>query len=246
MDGSSIPDFPKSFAHLVVDCVTFDYSRCVIEAGGVPVLIPRGVTIAPLLDRVDGIVLSGGEDVTPALHGSDTGPYDTRHDLERDIFEMSLITEALNRHMPILAICRGIQILNVALGGTLVSHLAENNGYSHQDSEVAPHVKRQGVFVEAGSRMAHILVDQPHEGGSLVVNSFHHQAILTPSPSIRVVAWADDGTIEGVEMPHLDVLGVQWHPELHEGLDPVFTWFNAVATKFAARRRKESRHARVT
>lgn len=201
------------------------YGESVRGAGGVPVLICVGAPVADLVPRLDGLLLSGGEDVVPARYGGVDDDRATAHDEERDAFEAELIDAALAARIPILAICRGTQILNVALGGTLVAHLDETDGLSHAETDEHRSARRHGVQVVPGSDLARALAPDIGDDHRLRVNSYHHQAIAVPGRGLRVVARADDGTVEGVEIPGRSVVGVQWHPEMHAGTDPIFHWF---------------------
>lgn len=238
LSASALPHYPEALQGLSLDYAASDYSRAVIGAGGTPVLIPRDTPPESLLRRIDGLVLSGGEDVTPSLYGAESGPYATTHDPCRDAYELSIISHALRLKIPILAICRGIQILNVARGGTLVAHLSEVDGFAHYKADLAPHVRRHGVVIAPESGLFRTVITGGGGDGTLAVNSFHHQAIDQPGHSLRVVAWADDGTIEGVEDLDAAIIGVQWHPELHEGLDPLFSWLVDTAKNHLARSQK--------
>ena len=174
-----------------------------------PVLDPADADAA--LDGVAGLVLTGGEDVSPARYGATPHPLlgDT-HD-GRDGFEMALVHAARARALPTLAICRGIQILNVALGGTLVQDIpSQCPGAIEHDGEWARSARVHDVRVAHGSRLARALgTEHP------VVNSMHHQAVGVVAPSLVAVAHAPDGIVEGVEWPGDDwwMVGVQWHPE---------------------------------
>lgn len=246
LSAAALPYYPVTMHGLTLDYVVSDYARSVAGAGGTPVLIPREAPVEPLLQRLDGLVLTGGEDVTPALYGAVAGPHATVHDRQRDEYELAIISLALARQIPILAICRGIQILNVALGGTLVPHLAEVDGFTHAMTDLAPSVRRHGVILEPDSALARVMCLDDGAPARLSVNSFHHQAIQEAAPSLRVVAWADDGTIEGVEVPDGVVIGVQWHPELHDGVDPVFAWLCRTALNHSARIKREPADAHLT
>jgi putative glutamine amidotransferase len=187
------------------------YVRALESAGLVPLAGPT--MLAPeragaALAAVRGLVLTGGEDVAPDRYGAAPHPRLGDVDRDRDAAELALITEARKRRLPILAICRGIQILNVALGGTL---------YQDLDSErpgPVPHTGDQShhaVRVEAGSLLARTLGTR-----SATVNSRHHQAIRDLAPGLRAVAWAEDGVIEAAEPADTGLpwmLAVQWHPE---------------------------------
>ena len=188
------------------------YVRAVEAAGGVPVVMPPLAlpAVPDLVARLDGLLLSGGPDLTPAAYDqrphAQLGPTEPR----LDAFEYAVVREALRLDLPILGICRGIQALNVARGGTLHQHLPDvvGGGIVHRQSEVGrcpTHV----VDVLAGTRLAGIVGP-----GALRVNSFHHQAVDRVGPGLRVCAVASDGTIEGLEDPAQPfVVGVQWHAE---------------------------------
>jgi len=190
------------------------YVDAVRAAGGLPVLLPPGdARPAELLDAVAGLVLCGGGDIDPLRFGA------TGHEAvyatceERDAFELDLAAEALARRTPTLAICRGMQILNVALGGALHVHLPDVVGDS-----VAHRVSRERftyhpVRLAGGSELAALL------GGERVrVASWHHQAVERLGTGLEPVAWADDGTIEAVELAgRPELRAVQWHPELQYG-----------------------------
>lgn len=191
------------------------YVDAVRLGGGLPVLLPPGdAEPGEVLESLDGLVLCGGGDIDPALFGGPSGHaavYSTC--AERDGFELALVREALARRLPLLAICRGLQVLNVALGGDLHVHLPDVVGdrVSHRISrEEHDH---HPVRLEPGCELAAVL-----GAGELEVASWHHQAIDRLGEGLRAVAWAEDGTIEAVELPgRPEVLAVQWHPELQAG-----------------------------
>lgn len=170
-------------------------------------------TVEALLDQCHGLVLSGGEDVEPARYGEAPGPHLDTMLPERDAMECHAIAAAFQRELPVLAICRGIQMLNVYLGGTLYQDLPTQYDSDIDHTQAAPWEQRtHGVSVEPGSRLCKLV-----ECEDLNINSFHHQAIKDVAPGLRVVARAEDGVIEGVESTQHDwVVGVQWHPERHE------------------------------
>jgi putative glutamine amidotransferase len=174
-----------------------------------PVLDPEDADAA--LDGVAGLVLTGGEDVDPARYGSTPHPALGDIHAGRDAFEIALVHAARARSLPTLAICRGVQILNVALGGTLVQDIGTewSNPIVH-DGEWARTARVHEVEVTPGSRLARALgTERP------VVNSMHHQSVGIVAPSLATVAKAPDGIVEGVEWPTDDwwMVGVQWHPE---------------------------------
>ncbi len=185
------------------------YVEAVTRAGGVPVVLPvLPPGLAPsLLDRVDGLLLPGGGDVAPSRYGSEPAPETGPPDADRDAWELACAAGALERELPVLAICRGAQVLNVALGGGLVQHVEGHSCARRSGEHVHP------VHVDPGSRLASVL-----GAGALGTNSLHHQAVGNPGAGVRPVAWADDGTVEGFEVEgRPTVVAVQWHPELLAG-----------------------------
>lgn len=194
------------------------YVRSVVEAGGIPFILPPaiGATHAiGALDGLDALLLSGGEDLDPSWYGTAASPDLGEVDRERDLFELALFAAARQRGMPILGICRGIQLVNVALGGTLWQHLpGERPSAVDHDRRDARTARTHGVSVEAGSRVAAVL-----GCSTLDVNSFHHQGLRDLAPALHASAWATDGLVEAVEGVAGDpwLLAVQWHPEEMSG-----------------------------
>jgi len=187
------------------------YVRALERAGVVPLAVPTMLAAdraSAAVAAVRGLVLTGGEDVAPARYGAAPHPRLGDVDPVRDAAELALIAAARARRLPILAICRGIQILNVAFGGTLYQDLdSERPGSVPHSDETARHTVR----VEAGSLLERTLGTR-----SATVNSRHHQAIRDLAPGLRAVAWADDGVIEGAEpsdTKEVWIVAVQWHPE---------------------------------
>lgn len=190
------------------------YVHAVVAGGGLPVILSPllGPGAAPrALDGIEGLVLSGGEDVHPALYGADPDPALELVDPRRDAFELALVKLALEREVPVLAICRGLQVVNVALGGTLWQHLPGDLPEEIGHRQLAGRAARtHSVSITPGTRLHHALGRT-----ELEVNSFHHQAIRTLAARLHSVAVAPDGVIEAVELG-LDeswMLAVQWHPE---------------------------------
>ena len=191
----------------------WDYVRSVELNGGVPVVLaPAGAALHPaLLSRLDGLVLTGGVDVSPALYGAESHPTVTRTSAERDEFELKLVREALAADLPLLAICRGLQVLNVALGGTLAQDLPSLVGtsVSHDDRARPRTGLAHRVRIAPGTRL-HALLG----ADEIEVNSFHHQAASALGHGLVATAFASDGVVEGVELPSARfAVGVQWHPE---------------------------------
>ena len=202
------------------------YVACVRRAGGVPVLIPPGET-APyaLLERLQGFILAGGGDLDPHLYGGQTSDHIYMVDVERDRSELGLARAIIAQKHPCLAICRGIQVINVALGGTLIEHLPDEKGETVLHRAPPREPVEHGIAITADSRLAQII-------GRTAIRavSWHHQAIRSPGKGLRVVAQAPDKTIEAVEMVnHPGLIAVQWHPELSAAQDRLQqTLFNAL------------------
>lgn len=193
--------------------VNQDYIEAVLRAGGTPVLFP--VTDDPeelsaLLDRVSGLLLTGGVDVDPALYGEEKLPCCGEISAERDGMELPLCREAIRRRLPVFAICRGVQVLSCALGGTLYQDLEEQFGAALQHPRYdTPADPVHPVEIVPGTLLSSI-VDTP----VLQVNSRHHQGVKVPGEGLKVCAASPDGLTEAVELPGYPfVLGVQWHPE---------------------------------
>lgn len=187
--------------------VPASYVRHVADTGAIPVLLPPYGFGAEVVDRLDGLVLTGGGDIDPARYGAARDPHTQAAQPLRDEAELSLLEAAITRGLPVLAICRGLQVLNVVRGGTLHQHLPNLPG-------VTGHTGAPGTFgshpitVEAQSRLGRAV------GTHLTVPTSHHQGIDRPGAGLRVVARADDGTIEAVELDgEAFVVGVQCHPE---------------------------------
>lgn len=182
------------------------YVDCVVAAGGIPVLLPP-VSDAHerLVSTVDGLVLTGGADVEPARYGHEPHPA-TYTRPRRDAFEFGLFEAARAAGKPVLGVCRGLQVMSVALGGTLAQHLPESAGTT--DHQPAPAVfGTSTISLKDGSRAAAIL------GTETKAHCYHHQAIDRLGTGLEAVGWAADGTIEAAEVPGEFTLGVQWHPE---------------------------------
>lgn len=203
-----------------------DYVRAVEKAGGLPLVLAPGVPAdAPdLLDRLQGLLLTGGADLDPRLYGETPHGSVTRVIPERDAFEIALCREALRHELPLLAICRGHQVLNVATGGTLVQDIpSQLAGTIDHDPEVERWETAHEVRILPGTRLREIL-----ERERLAVNSFHHQAVKDLGEGLVPSAYSTaDNVIEGIEIPDRRfVLGVQWHPEAfwdrEEGFQPLF------------------------
>ena len=210
------------------DLLPVSYASAVTAAGAVALLLPPGPAgyAGAALDGLDGLLVAGGADVDPARYGAAADPHTGAPRRDRDEWELALIDAALARDLPLLAVCRGMQVLNVALGGDLVQHLPDTVGDDQHCPIVGTHGRHE-VALAAGSRLAHVL------GEKTVVATYHHQAVGTLGAGLTATGWADDGVVEAVELAgHGWVFGVQWHPEAHDGEE----LFEAFVTACAAQR----------
>lgn len=192
-----------------------NYAGSVQAAGAIAVVLPPDRRAledsAPFVDRIDGLLLAGGADVDPSSYGAEAGPATTGTWPERDRFEVALANAALDRGMPILGICRGMQVLNVACGGTLEQNLPDVVG-SQRHREVAGRFSDHDVRLDPGS-----LAARATGGESAAVKSHHHQGVDRLGAGLVVSGHADDGVVEAVERPDRGfTLGVLWHPEEDE------------------------------
>jgi gamma-glutamyl-gamma-aminobutyrate hydrolase PuuD len=194
--------------------IPLSYVRSVEHAGGRVLLVPPAADgIVEILDALDGLVLSGGGDVDPALYGAERHPETRGISADRDRAEVMLLEAALARDLPVLAVCRGSQILNVARGGDLVQHLPEVVGHEG-------HRETPGVFADHSVRLRRdSRLGETFGGEHAPVKSHHHQGMGAIGEGLVEVAWAEDGTVEGLEDPtRRFALGVLWHPEEGEDL----------------------------
>jgi gamma-glutamyl-gamma-aminobutyrate hydrolase PuuD len=206
------------------------YVAAVRRAGGIAVLLPPQDDGADeVLSRLDGLVLTGGADVDPHRYGQAPDERTSRPRTLRDEWEFALAAAALDRDLPLLAVCRGLQVLNVVLGGTLHQHLPDRTG--HDGHQPAP-----GTFgtvevnLSPGTRTAALL------GSRARVSCHHHQALADLAPGLRITGRADDGTIEAAEIPGKPfAVGVQWHPEEDSADDRLFAGLVTEARHYAGR-----------
>lgn len=214
------------------------YIDAVRRAGGVPLLIPPGEPgLKVILDRIDGLILTGGGDLDPARYGGRRHETIYSIDPERDQSEIALVKAGVESGGPTFGICRGSQVINVALGGTLIEHLPDVVGEAVAHRLPPREPTSHPIKLEPGSRLAKILAQTEFSAPS-----WHHQAVRRPAPGLRAVATAPDGTIEAVELPdHPWLIGVQWHPELAAEKEPLHQkLFDALVKRAAERGRKRS------
>lgn len=184
------------------------------KAGGLPLAIPISPeeTAAAYVSKIDKLLLAGGQDICPDFFNEEPHPKLEETNRNRDLFELSLIKEALKQQKPIFAVCRGMQLLNVALGGSLYQDLSlyPNWAVKHGQEPTQPQFATHDICIEKDSLLYHLF------GKQYRVNSYHHQAIKQLAPSLQVSAKSTDGLIEAVEATDSNqrILGVQWHPEL--------------------------------
>jgi putative glutamine amidotransferase len=190
----------------------FSYTEAIERAGGIPVILAPLATehIDGLLERLQGVCIPGGPDLHPSNYDAEPHPDLGPVEPELDAFELALVRRAQARRLPLLAICRGMQVLNVARGGTLVQHLPDLGGaIDHRQQEVS-RVATHAVTVAPGTRLARLLAAK-----EVQVNSFHHQAIDRLASGLTPTAWSPDGVIEAVESDGSGfTVAVQWHAEL--------------------------------
>jgi putative glutamine amidotransferase len=193
-----------------------DYVESVKRAGGEPVEVVAGAEKPEhLLARVDALLLTGGADVDPQLYGETAHPTFESAEAGRDAFEIELSRAAVKRGTPLLAICRGMQVLNVAMGGTLFQDIPSqvSGALGHSVPEPRFAIAHE-VWVSRGSRLSALLADHMEDGETCHVNSRHHQAVKVAAPGFDVTATSPDGVIEAMEKPGAPFcVAVQWHPE---------------------------------
>jgi putative glutamine amidotransferase len=194
-----------------------DYRQSILHVGGDPRVLDASMEVEQALDGIGGLMLTGGDDVAPSRYGEAPHPAVVEAEPGRDEFEIALITAARTRNLPIFAICRGVQILNVACGGTLVqdipTQIAGALAHSLAVPQHLPYELAHEIWIEKESLLATLLRERIVDDGC-EVNSRHHQAVKAVAPGFVVSATAPDGVIEAIEDPKARFcLGVQWHPE---------------------------------
>ena len=195
-----------------------DYRQSIIHVGGEVRIVDSSMTVDAALEGLDGVLLTGGDDVAPTRYGET--PHQTVVEAEpgRDEFELNLVKVARARELPIFAICRGIQVLNVACGGTLVQDIPSQvpGALPHRlpVPPNQPYTLAHEVWLERDSLLCRMMCERLSDADACAVNSRHHQAVNAVAPGFKVTATAPDGVIEAIEDPSTGFcLGVQWHPE---------------------------------
>ncbi len=213
--GADLTAGPDTLRHLEADWYYADYARAVIEAGGMPVHLPLDVDPEQIVDRLDGILLPGGADIGPERYDARPETDEFPPEPIRDDFELALYHAACAAELAVLGICRGLQLINVAEGGSLHQHVPTHSGFDHP-----PETLLHSVTTEEGSVLRSLY------GPATETNSLHHQTVDGLGAELRATAWSGDGTIEGIEHRRRPVIAVQWHPEMlpTRAEDPCFRW----------------------
>jgi putative glutamine amidotransferase len=220
-----------------------DYRQSILHAGGEPRIVDSSATVDAALEGIEGLMLTGGDDVAPTIYGEPAHATVAPAEPGRDEFEIGLVKAARERGLPIFAICRGIQVLNVACGGTLVQDIpSQVPGALTHDLPVPPNQSftlAHEVWLEKDSLLSALMRERLSDADTCEVNSRHHQAVKDVASGFRVSATAPDGVIEAIEdTAHGFCLGVQWHPEnfFRTGeFRPLFEGFLEAAQKAAKR-----------
>lgn len=192
--------------------VCSDYVKAIDNANATPVilpLIPEEESIKKYLEFCDGIIITGGDDISPKYYNDVTSGYCGMLDLNRDSFDYLVIKEAINKKIPILGICRGMQMINVYFGGSLYQDITLNSSFNIGHSQKSKkEVPTHNVTVSKDSMLYNIFGDE------VWVNSFHHQAIKELGKGLIATGYSSDGLVEIIEEPSCNIIGVQWHPEM--------------------------------
>jgi putative glutamine amidotransferase len=209
---------PAAMSGIDFDLHITDYPRSVSLAGGLPVELTRDADPYEMASHLDGLVLTGGADVDPEHYDQEPDPNLGDVEPDRDAWEISLLAAARAKGIPVLAICRGLQLVNVVFGGTLCQHVELDEGAGHPQWDTDGHETTHGVNLVEGTLTAELF------SGEIGVNSLHHQVVDEVGEGLVVSAKATDGIVEGLETPDGLILAVQWHPELLKKPDPTFQW----------------------
>lgn len=214
MHGADHRAFVPELHHLPLDLYFTEYATAIADAGGLPVFLPLGTDVAAAADHLDGLLLAGGADIDPARYGAERDPHVVVVEPERDDFEFALLDTAIRHEVPVLGICRGLQVVNVFHGGTLHQHIAAHDRFDIGTTGIA-----HPVDLVTGTTLGRLY------GERAMVNSLHHQSVDRLGDELRIAARAPDGGVEGVERGDA-LVAVQWHPEMMTGSsdDPLFRW----------------------
>ncbi len=208
------PDYQAVLEGHTLDTFFSAYGRCLAAAGASAVYVSREADPRAVIGRVDGIMLAGGLDVDPAVYGGVRTERSTVVDRAQDEFDLALTRAALDRGVPVLGTCRGHEVLNVALGGTLT----DVDEHAHNVRSRSASEPAHKITTVEGSVLARLY------GPVVEVNSLHHQAVDQRGRGVRATATAADGVVEGIEVEGHAAIGVQWHPEMMDSLEPIIEW----------------------
>ncbi|MFY9783329.1 MAG: gamma-glutamyl-gamma-aminobutyrate hydrolase family protein [Acidimicrobiales bacterium] len=216
---------PAALSEIEFDLHFTDYPRSVASAGGLPVELTRDADADEMVEHLDGLVLTGGADVDPEHYEQSPDVNLGATEPDRDAWEIALLAAARRKGIPVLAICRGLQLVNVVFGGTLRQHVELNDGVGHPQWDVDGHEATHSVNLVEGTLTAELFPDE------IGVNSLHHQVVEEVGEGLVVSAKAADGVVEGLETSDGKIVAVQWHPELLSKPDPTFLWLVREASK---------------
>lgn len=230
--ANEIEDAGARLYHLPISYTPCGYIKAVQHAGGLPLVLPVGSPdlAKDYIQQIDKLILAGGQNVSPGLYGEPIQVEEASLSEDRDRFELALIKEAIAQKKPIFAVCRGLQLVNVALGGSLyqnISHFSDMN-IAHMQVPVSREIPTHQIHTEDKSILREIY------GKKTAVNSFHFQAVKELAEKLKVTAFSEDGIIEGVESndPSIVFLGVQWHPDFaYDHLEQEMAVFHYVVKK---------------
>lgn len=234
ISANEIQDPGKTLYNLPISYLPAGYVRAVQEVGGVPVVLPLGKVedAKEYISLIDKLILTGGQNVSPSLYLENEKPLNEELSLlERDMFEMALIEEAIKQHKPIFGVCRGLQLVNVYLGGTLHQDLSLRNPepIPHMQDPIERWIATHDILVEKDSLLYPIYGDKGN------VNSFHFQSVKKIGNDLKITAVSDDGVIESIESTSDKhrILGVQWHPDFaYQTLEKEKEVFDFVVNSF--------------
>ncbi|RHH68177.1 MULTISPECIES: gamma-glutamyl-gamma-aminobutyrate hydrolase family protein [Vagococcus] len=234
ISANEIIDSGETLHNLPISYLPAGYVRAVQEVGGVPVVIPLGKKedAKEYVSLIDKLILTGGQNVTPTLYLEGKEPINEHLSLlERDVFEMALIKEAIKQQKPIFGVCRGMQLVNVYLGGTLHQDLSLRNPepIRHMQAPIERWVATHDIYLESDSLL------RPIYGANATVNSFHFQSINKIGNDLKITAVSEDGVVESIESSsdNHKILGVQWHPDFaYDTLEKEKEVFDFVVNSF--------------